>query len=562
MAYLPMRISEAVNQINVKYFLPHIQREMVWEQKQMIKLFDSLMRGYPISTFLFWKIDQKAARNISKLEFIKDYQKGASKNQHNGDSSRDEYCLVLDGQQRLQAFYIALKGSYNQKELFFNALSKKPIDEEEEDDEEIIFETKFMKSRKQYVLEDGSDKSAGEKKLWIKLKAFGLLDKDSLYDFADIVQKEHGNSLYANEARLVDKNLKEMNRIIMDVETIFFFQEIDNDYDRVLDIFIRTNSSGTKLSKSDLLFSMIKLKWSNDAYDEFNNLTAKINRQGDFDFDNDFILKTALVLIGTDIKYKVENFNDANIQLIEDKWDNIKASITCVVDFARDYAGITTKKMLPSKNALIPLINYTYTNNIRTYESDKEGMRENKQLMRAWLYNALLATIFSGQTDEVLRKCRECISMNKSGLFPAQLINASLPRGKVAFLKFEDFSKIEYADNESFFALGILQPEINPNPVADRNRPHKDHIFPMDLVKTHYSDEMINNIGNLQLLTSTENEAKKAMPFDEWIKTRDERFIEKHFIPKDKTLWRTDKFSEFVEARKKLMYDEIKSVVQ
>jgi catechol 2,3-dioxygenase-like lactoylglutathione lyase family enzyme len=39
-----------------KYFLPAIQREFVWKPEQIIELFDSIMRGYPISSFLFWQL--------------------------------------------------------------------------------------------------------------------------------------------------------------------------------------------------------------------------------------------------------------------------------------------------------------------------------------------------------------------------------------------------------------------------------------------------------------------------------------------------------------------------
>ena len=105
MTYLPKTIKEVVQEMNTKYFLPHIQRELVWKPNQIRKLFDSLMRGYPISTFLFWKITNNKDE-ITKLEFIKRFNKN-SKNDINKDIERDEYWLVLDGQQRLQSFFIA-----------------------------------------------------------------------------------------------------------------------------------------------------------------------------------------------------------------------------------------------------------------------------------------------------------------------------------------------------------------------------------------------------------------------------------------------------------------------
>ena len=51
---------EIVSELNVSYFLPDIQRDYVWlnnpQEKKIEQLFDSILRGYPIGTFLFWKL--------------------------------------------------------------------------------------------------------------------------------------------------------------------------------------------------------------------------------------------------------------------------------------------------------------------------------------------------------------------------------------------------------------------------------------------------------------------------------------------------------------------------
>jgi len=560
MAYLPKTIKEVVEEINIKYFLPHIQRELVWKPPQIIKLFDSLMRDYPISTFLFWKLVNK--KDITKLEFIKYYKKGQSKNHINTDTNRDEYWLVLDGQQRLQSFFIALKGTYNDKELFFNVLSKKIITEENDDESEIIYETRFFKRDKEFFIKEEIDKSTKEKvkKLWVKIKSFALLSDDNLYDFIEKLKENFSEQLLYEETKLLDKNLKKFNEIITKKESIYYYLEQDEDYDKVLDIFIRTNSGGTKLSKSDLLFSMIKLKWKKvDAYSEFNELIKEINNKGEFEFDTDFVLKTALVLINADTKYRVGNFNDKNISQIEEIWKKLKESIKIVIDLLINI-GITSKKMLPSKNAIIPLINYTYINNIRTYSSDEPLIVENKTLMKKWLYNTLLVNLFSSQTDEILKKCRKIIIEKKGSPFPAKEINLNLPPGKTSEIKLEDFEKIKYGDSSAFYVLGLLYPNINLNPISERNKPHIDHIFPQKLLESKYNYDLINNIGNLELLTATENESKNKTPFDEWIKTRDKEFLNKNMIPEDSNLWSIEKYEAFIKERRKIMFKRLQNI--
>ncbi len=560
MAYLPKTVGEIIEEINGKYFLPHIQRELVWKPPQITKLFDSLMRGYPISTFLFWKLAHN--KDITKLEFIKYYDKGKSKNQINTDSDRDEYWLVLDGQQRLQSFYIALKGTYNGKELFFNALSKKVVNEEDDDESEIIYETRFFKRDKNNFIKEEVDKNTNEKtkKFWVKVKSFSLLKNDSIYDYIDNIKESFSKELSYEETKLLDKNLKKLNELITNTETIFYYLEQEEDYDKVLDIFVRTNSGGTKLSKSDLLFSMIKLKWKNiDAYSEFNKLIDEINNKGDFEFDNDFVLKTALVLIDADTKYRVENFNDKNISQIEDIWKEIKESVKTVIDLLIDF-GITSKKMLPSKNSIIPLISYTYTNNIKTYASEKTMISDSKKSMKKWLYNTLLVNLFSSQTDEILKRCRKVIKEKASSPFPAKEINSNLPPGKTYEIKREEFDKITYGNNQAFYTLGLLYPKLNLNPISERNKPHIDHIFPKSMLESKYDDNLINNIGNLQLLTATENESKNKTSFDEWIKKRDKTFLTNNFIPERSQLWHIDSYTEFIRERRDILFNKLKKI--
>ena len=70
MAYeKPITVKEAINSIqNQEYILPAIQREFVWNTKQIELLFDSILRDYPISTFLFWKVK---AENVKRFKFYR-----------------------------------------------------------------------------------------------------------------------------------------------------------------------------------------------------------------------------------------------------------------------------------------------------------------------------------------------------------------------------------------------------------------------------------------------------------------------------------------------------------
>ena len=103
------------------FWLPNIQRPFVWSEERMCRLFDSIMREYPISTLLIWKT--KSA--IRRRKFIDNFKREMLTHLSEFYVPEDDKkkCLVLDGQQRLQSLYIGLMGSYEGRELYLDILS-------------------------------------------------------------------------------------------------------------------------------------------------------------------------------------------------------------------------------------------------------------------------------------------------------------------------------------------------------------------------------------------------------------------------------------------------------
>ena len=99
-----------------KYVLPSIQREFVWDPEQIETLFDSLMRDYPISTFLFWKVDKTRIQDFQFYTFLKNYHEKSGRHNQKADLGDDEDVIaLLDGQQRMTSMYLALRGTYAHK---------------------------------------------------------------------------------------------------------------------------------------------------------------------------------------------------------------------------------------------------------------------------------------------------------------------------------------------------------------------------------------------------------------------------------------------------------------
>ena len=101
------------------FWLPNIQRPFVWSEDQICRLFDSILREYPISTLLIWK----TTSGIRRRKFIDNWKNTLRLSDFYVPEDTKRKCLVLDGQQRLQSLFIGLKGSFEGKELYFDVLS-------------------------------------------------------------------------------------------------------------------------------------------------------------------------------------------------------------------------------------------------------------------------------------------------------------------------------------------------------------------------------------------------------------------------------------------------------
>jgi len=559
--YIRESINNIVESINDKFYLPDIQRNFVWKPIQVYTLFDSLLRDYPISTFLFWKLkgNYLEKEKIKKLKFV---------SQSNEDNSIDtsintekEYYLVLDGQQRLTTFFLVLKGNYiirNKKyDLYFNILSG--IEENEEDG--LLYEFNFFNSIKGEKFIEKNKKGDIEK-AWYRVK--NIYSIKDIEDVSDIITKkfeiEYTITVSKNQKKAVSKLL----RMLRYESLIYYYPETEESYDKVLDIFVRTNAGGTKLSYSDLLFSTIKSKWK-EAREKFKELNTNLNDNNRFDFSNDFVLKTILFLNANDInglKYKTKNFDIDLIDIIKEDfyWKKLSSTIYLARDILRDKFHLTNKKLISSNNALIPIVYWLFKHNKKAVGSENNCVSENDILiMRTWFIKALLSGVFGGQSDTILIKCKTAIDNSVTG-FPAEDIEKLIKKEtkKIMNVTTDDIDKISYNSNNSFLVLSLVyKHSINFQPSLNANIPEQDHIFSQDeLKKKGIKENYINTIYNIRYVGKAPNQSKSNKPFEEWIKTQSQKDKEMHLIPLNKN-WTVNDYSEFIAERKKIILNNL-----
>src|SRR2546427_7726157 len=262
MSYVAETISDIVSEyINRTTFLPAIQREFVWEPAAVEKLFDSIMSDYPIGSFLFWKIREENKHDWTAYDFIKNFDEEQPHNSETrlDDVSQDIY-LVLDGQQRMSAFYIGLKGSYRyfryrwrKTKLYLN-LFKQPY--ATDDPEELSNQFKFKE-------DDQSVKNDDLPQFWYPVG--DMLNFTEAEDAKEAVRSQlsgYDDALKHNAFSLIGRlhNRVHTSKLINYFEVRIKSKE---EYDRIVEIFIRANTGGKKLEYADILLSLASANMRN-----------------------------------------------------------------------------------------------------------------------------------------------------------------------------------------------------------------------------------------------------------------------------------------------------------
>jgi hypothetical protein len=578
MPYKSDTIATTIKKLNTQYFLPAIQREFVWNTDKIVSLFDSIMRGYPIGSFLFWEL---APENKDKWQVYKFVEHASDAGKHNEPASThgvSDATLVLDGQQRLSSLLVGLRGTYTIKvkyrrkfdpgawvkqRLYLNLL-KDPRTSEEDGEVGIYYGFKFS--------EEKPDNSEGE--YWFDVgRILDFDSEDRFYQFRQEERDKLPDNVTKGQINVFERNLERLYRAIWKDAFINYYAETDQNYDRALDIFVRANEGGTKLSKSDLLLSMITSKWSGvNAREEIHHFVDRINNglTRKNDFTKDFIMKSCLVLPDLPVAYKVHNFTDKNLLLIESKWIEIKQAIEKAIDLINHF-GIDGDT-LTSANALIPLIYYLFRHpGVNIYGATPDQV-SNRTAIRRWVTMSLLNNVFGGSSDSLLTELRRVLNENSAiRHFPIDALNNEIGKARRTsrFDTFavDDFLSITYGKKSTFLALSLLYDDNSWGTTIF----HQDHIFPQQMFylttmkQVGYGEDrwdkywkLKDRVGNLELLLSHENQEKSNQPFDKWIATRDPSFRKRHLIPDEPELWKFENFEGFVKKREELIKSRLK----
>lgn len=400
-----------------------------------------------------------------------------------------------------------------------------------------------------YQFEFHAKKPENDKEHWW-FKVGDILELKSVWNYADKHGLKHDKS--DNELGLLEK-LKDAFHI---KQLISFFEETEKNLNKVLNIFIRVNSGGVKLSYSDLLMSILTASFSSDIREKMNELVDALKDKGFLNVGQDQVLKTCLLLIGKDTTFELKNFNKKNIKEIEENWEKITESIYNAAKLLETfgYAGYLGSAYILSSLA------YFYFLNPKMDKNDEE------QALK-FVRNAQITSYFTPSTDTKLSIIAHSIKEART----FESFNHNLAKHQTSPLKITNDAIEEMMCSSShalvFPILQILYPNLNYKTTIF----HIDHIYPKSkfkknkkLDKDFYKCE--NHLFNLQLLEGAENQAKKDKDPEVWLKEeyKNEQAIEEYkkrnyIDPTLKLEW--ENIKEFREKREEAIITKLKEVL-
>lgn len=577
MGYRVTTIAETLNRINRELFIPAIQRPYVWSPEQITGLFDSLMRGYPIGALMFWDLPQGSQEDWEVYNFICNFRHGSIHNDRVTPISGQPVTLVLDGQQRLTSLLIGLKGSYTVKQkhkrkksdeawdekILFIDLAASPDREEEADDDASPIAEHYRLAF--FDHDQRPQNGAGE--LWFEVGL--VLAAEDETELEHMLHNWVDTNVALDESRrdVARANLTRLWVAVWRDDALSYFTERSASYDRVLDIFIRANSGGSPLSRSDLLMSVITLRWEQfNARDETERLIEDLTEllSPKRALNREFVLRTALFLNDLDFSIKVQNFVPSNIRLLEQSWERVKAVLLFSARLLRDL-GLCGDR-LSGTNVLMLVAYYIHRRNLGSTELEIDF--EDSQLIRRWIIMLGFQGLLGLQTNNTFKTYRNAVrrAVKQENSFPWEAV-AEAFRGMGRPMDFNRESLARWCntslDNQpqAELLLSLIYADDLPN-LQRRAMPAVQNRFflPEEMRRAGVSEALAPVIqgfaGKLILsvaLDTKEQEDYFALSFEQWAQTLSPATMHMHCLPEDLALYRMDRLPDWVSERRMLL---------
>jgi hypothetical protein len=553
-----MSIFGLVNEIDSgEVVLPAIQRDFVWDEDRIELLFDSIFRGYPVGIVLLWE----TYHQIQYRPFSRNHVPG-SVHQFEENNKGKRIKLVLDGQQRLSSAYVALRGTFNGRKLFYDVLSGL----ESDDHSEVKYRFKFADDAEARELNKAQAARRPRPETeplthWVKLSEIigsspsdiqklrnGLSQKLSLTE-ADKLRMELNiqTAVYALTG----------NSEILKTQTIDSNLPADDSKRKsafdILEIFVRINSQGVPLKRSDLIVSMLRLYWP-EASTLLPHFIDEINESGNLNIDNDFVIRCMFSTGGIGTRLDIDLLRKkSNVEKIKNSYNDCFDAIRSAVDFVRNDCAIDSPRLLGGINTLVPVVHYLFYSKSHTFS--KSARSEARRILFLFAFAKTFTQHSDSRTGAFIRECMPDIK---------EIINGSPLSFKSAALYVYHRSNFDLTGDRLFghnidLALSILQRKSGGKTKLSANLPEIDHIFPRsELASRDVEPQEIDDIGNLWILPRDMNRNKSAMHPKDYLANVDDDTLRLALIDRELLDYRS--YRKFIRNRRSAIVAELREI--
>ena len=513
-----LTVRDAVNRISDNLIvLPVIQRRLVWDESKMELLFDTLLKRDSFGGIMVIEEERGQIPLFAYRLFTRDGTDTTSIQATTAWTAT--HLFIIDGQQRLQSFYIALAGSLNGKELFFNVAA---------DSAAMEFDFRFAinSAALPATTSDGNDQQ--QQTLWLSVPAlFQRLSATSDDDqVIDELLRDH-QITDEHRKRHLTKNVAALFKALfvdhaIGLSKVAINRTIDSSLNRqrIVELFRRLNDGGTRLSSFDLIASILKgFEWEMEAF-----LDRLLARYKDLSIGQDELIKLIFILQDEPRK-EISEIAASDAQFATQNRDRIEATLEAVEKFLHAFHLI--EYFRETGRSLIPLycIAYHFFHKssdpavIRTTMDKFDVKNRDFRAMYRWIVFSILSGVFRSRGagwipyKTGLRKISAKLREFKGKPFPAQEIFDLYRKHPLRFFADEMSEEtIDQFDNQFLFYL------IYDGARVVRQQ-DVDHIHPQHLLrKQEVPWNYIGNIGNLQLLDSgTNRHVKNGLELADWI---------------------------------------------
>jgi len=333
----------------------------------------------------------------------------------------------------------------------------------------------------------------------------------------------------------------------------------------VVEVFNMVNSAGTRLSAADLAMAHLCTIWP-EARKEIKQFRDEMEPQRFVvDFD---VLGRCLAGVTTGSVLFGREFQDAQKEQFQDSWKKVRSALEYLVNVLRHEAFIDSIDDLPSANVLIPVVVYLANHN---------GVFPSPPIMKRfirWIYLAGLWQRYSGQTESTLQRDTSLVTGNDDdpthelvqgilqdrGRIIPQAEDLDGKGAKTSWGKFSYIVARSKGARDWFSGLRLYD-----DAVGKAHGLESHHIFPKAILQksgfdTSKDRKVINEIANRAFLTQKANRTISAQAPLKYLPKVEETqpgSLQQQCIPMDRSLWASDRYLDFVQARRELLAQEM-----